>query len=84
MIDLQGGSIAPGLISYGTNLGLEEISAESTTSDGVAGDVLTGSIPGLLGADALVKAVDGLQFSTRNALYVLRLIPPVTCLSLQT
>jgi hypothetical protein len=68
MIDLQRGSIAPGLTSYGTNLGLQEISAESSTVDGPVIDALAKNLPGLLGEDALIRATDGLQFFTRDAL----------------
>ena len=66
-VDLQGGSVAPGLTAYGTNLGLQEIAAEPSTSDGYVSDALTERLPGLLGEDALIRAVDGLQFSTRDA-----------------
>ena len=34
-IDLHGGTISPGLMSYGSPLGLEEIASELSTSDGV-------------------------------------------------
>lgn len=67
-VDLQGGSISPGLTSYGSNLGLQEIAMESSTTDGVVRDALTGSVPGLLGPEPLIRAVDGLQFATRDAL----------------
>lgn len=72
VIDLAGGSITPGLTTFGSNLGLEEISGEVSTKDGTAPDVLSTSIPGVAGGNnALIRAIDGLQFSTRHALYVL-------------
>ncbi|KAI0746214.1 carbohydrate esterase family 9 protein [Daedaleopsis nitida] len=72
-VDLHGGSIAPGLTTFGAPLGLEEIQAEPSTRDGVAPDVLTTAVPGVAGGSgALVRAFDGLQFGTRHALYVPR------------
>jgi hypothetical protein len=70
VVDLQGGSISPALVSIGSQLGLEEIEAESSTSDGVVFDPLDMKIPALLGEKTLIRAVDGLQFGTRNALCV--------------
>lgn len=72
IVDLEGGSIAPGLLSYGAPLGLEEISAEASTGDGVAPAPLVGSAPSLVGGDKyLAQAIDGLSFETRDALSVL-------------
>ncbi|KAG1808290.1 composite domain of metallo-dependent hydrolase [Suillus subaureus] len=71
-IDLEGGSIAPGLISYGSPLGLEEIQGESSTHDGTVFDPLTGSIPSILAGSELIKASDGLQFAGRDTLSHLR------------
>ena len=69
VIDLEGGSIAPGLTTFGSPLGLEEISGEISTRDGTAPDGLTSSVPGLAGGgSALIRASDGLQFGTRHAL----------------
>lgn len=68
-IDLEGGSIAPSLISYGSGLGLVNIDMEASANDGSVVDPLleTGSwkwpIP---------RAVDGLQFETRQALLAYR------------
>ncbi|PPQ72507.1 hypothetical protein CVT24_004823 [Panaeolus cyanescens] len=67
-LDLQGGSIAPGLTSYGSPLGLVEIAQEDSTNDGVVPDGLVGGVPSILGDGTLIKAVDGLQFEGRNAL----------------
>ncbi|PIL36090.1 hypothetical protein GSI_01750 [Ganoderma sinense ZZ0214-1] len=72
IINLKGGAIQPGLIAYGTGLGLTEISMEASTSDGFVNDPLEGQ-PSLFGAGGYVaKAVDGLQFGTRDALLAYR------------
>jgi hypothetical protein len=64
--------IAPGLLSYGAPLGLEEINAEASTGDGVAPAPLVDSVPSLIGGDKyLARAIDGLIFETRDALSVL-------------
>lgn len=68
-VDLQGGSISPSLVSYGSPLGLEHIAQESSTNDGYAPAPLLKAVPKILGGDsALVRAVDGLEFTTRDAL----------------
>ncbi|KAJ7143728.1 hypothetical protein C8R44DRAFT_827345 [Mycena epipterygia] len=59
VVDLQGGSLAPGLTSFGSNLGLSEIAMESSTMDG--------PVPCILG-HTVIRAVDGLQFGGRHAL----------------
>lgn len=72
IVDLEGGSIAPALLSYGAPLGMEEISEEASTSDGVAPAPLLGSVPSLVGGDKyLARAIDGLRFETRDTLSVL-------------
>lgn len=69
VVDLEGGSISPGLITYGAPVGLEEIQAEPSTSDGYVFDPLLGNVPKVVGGDgALIHAVDGLQFGGRDAL----------------
>ena len=71
IVDLEGGSIAQGLLSYGAPLGLEEITAEASTNDGVAPAPLVDSVPSLVGGDKyLARAIDGLKFETRDALSV--------------
>lgn len=68
-LDLEYGSIVPGLVSFGTSLGLVEIDAESSTNDGSTFDSLEGSVPKIAGGDDFVaRAVDGLSFVGRNAL----------------
>lgn len=69
-VDLKGGSISPALISFGSQLGLQEISGEASTVDGAVLEPLRGDLPNALGNDAVIRAVDGLQFETRDALYV--------------
>ncbi|KAF8558348.1 composite domain of metallo-dependent hydrolase [Imleria badia] len=66
--DLQGGSISPGLVSYGSPLGLEEIHSEKSTHDGVVLDPLSSDIPDLLAGHEVMLAVDGLQFAGRDTL----------------
>ncbi|KAF9241521.1 hypothetical protein BU15DRAFT_87115 [Melanogaster broomeanus] len=70
--DLQGGSISPGFVSYGSSLGLEEIGGEESTKDGVVFDPLSGNIPSLLSGSEVMKAVDGLQFAGRDTLLAYR------------
>ena len=70
IINLKGGSLAPGLTSYGSPLGLVEIGLEPSTNDGLVLDPLVdGDLPSILGKDtAIIRAVDGLQFQGRNTL----------------
>ncbi|CED83667.1 Metal-dependent hydrolase, composite domain [Phaffia rhodozyma] len=66
VIDLKNGSVLPGLVSFGSPLGLEEIAGEKSTKDGSAPD---GSNPASsLGVDEVLYAVDGASFATKNAL----------------
>ena len=73
VVDLKGGSLAPGLTSYGSPLGLVDIRLEPSTNDGVVLDPLDdGNLPSILGTDTgIIRAVDGLQFQGRNTLSVL-------------
>lgn len=75
-IDLQGGAITPGLISFGTNLGLQEIGMEVSTTDGSVYDAFDKTPSILGGTDAVIRASDGLQFSTRDELYVFSPVLP--------
>ena len=70
VIDLEGGALSPGLVSFGAPLGLEEIQAERSTNDGTLIDPLTTVIPKILddGEGGVVKAVDGLAFMGRDTL----------------
>lgn len=80
VIDLQGGSISPGLVSFGSPLGLEHIAAEQSTVDGPVYDPLSkNGVPRIVGGDgAIIRAADGLLYGTRDALYV-RLVPYSRC-----
>ncbi|KAJ3872228.1 hypothetical protein F5051DRAFT_163797 [Lentinula edodes] len=72
-VDLQGGSLAPGLVSYGSPLGLVHIAGEESTQDGEVFDGLMDKLPTILGGNtAVIRAVDGLQFATRDALLAYR------------
>ncbi|KAF7312947.1 Composite domain of metallo-dependent hydrolase [Mycena kentingensis (nom. inval.)] len=71
IIDLEGGTLFPGLTTFGSDLGLSEILLEPSTRDGVVTDPLTGSVPDILGG-RMVRAVDGLQFGGRNTLLAYR------------
>ncbi|KAJ7512479.1 carbohydrate esterase family 9 protein [Mycena galericulata] len=66
-IDLQGGSVSPALVSYGSPLGLTHITGEPSTSDGPVFDPLSNLIPEIIDGK-LIKAADGLLFATRDAL----------------
>lgn len=68
VINLEGGSITPALVSAGASLGLQEIAAEMSTSDGPVFNPLQGSTPKVLGEGSITRAVDGLMFGTRDAL----------------
>ena len=68
IVDLEGGAIQPGLVTYGSALGLEEIAMEKSTVDGPVFDPLTHIIPKILGEETVIKAADGLQYQTRNSL----------------
>ncbi|QRV94368.1 carbohydrate esterase family 9 protein [Ceratobasidium sp. AG-Ba] len=65
-VDLAHGSLAPGLITYGAPLGLEEINQESSTNDGRVPDPLEKGVPDVAGGEKLVvSAVDGLSLAHR-------------------
>lgn len=67
VVDLEGGSIVPGLTIYGPSLGLTEIRLEPSTNDGIVPNLIESDPPSVLG-DSLTRAIDGLQFGGRNAL----------------
>ncbi|KAJ7600925.1 carbohydrate esterase family 9 protein [Mycena floridula] len=67
-IDLEGGSISPSLVSYGSPLGLSAIGSEPSTSDGLMIDPLLNKVTEI----PVIKAVDGLLFDTRDALHAYR------------
>lgn len=71
VVDLRGGTVSPALMTYGSQLGLEEIASEPSTGDGPTYDAFKKNVPNILDdPGAVVRAMDALVFSTRNALYV--------------
>ena len=80
IVDLNGGSVAPGLVVTGGTLGLNEITQEKSTSDGVSSAAGEGDQANLqvaydlLSDDSeyleglLVHAVDGAAFGGKNQL----------------
>ncbi|KAH8094913.1 hypothetical protein BXZ70DRAFT_946606 [Cristinia sonorae] len=68
-IDLHGGAVGPGMMTFGSPLGVEEIDGEASTQDGALYNPFTRNVPNAIGDPAgLVRAVDALQFQTRYAL----------------
>ncbi|TRM61307.1 hypothetical protein BD626DRAFT_502095 [Schizophyllum amplum] len=58
VVDLEGGALCPGFVTFGAPVGLAEIPSDSSTADGPVGE-----------AGAVVpRAADGLLFGTRDAL----------------
>ncbi|KAF8070512.1 carbohydrate esterase family 9 protein [Lyophyllum atratum] len=72
-IDLDGGSISPGLVTFGSTLGLTEIQQEASTNDGNVFDPLTGNVPSIVGGEgSIIQAVDGIHFAGRDTLLAYR------------
>ncbi|KAJ6607174.1 hypothetical protein B0H10DRAFT_2073018 [Mycena sp. CBHHK59/15] len=71
VVDLAGGALAPGLTTFGSDLGLSEIMLEPSTTDGPVFDPLTMRVPKILDS-SVIRAIDGLQFGGRNTLYAYR------------
>lgn len=70
-VDLKGGVLTPGLLTYGAPIGLGEILVEPSTNDGI--DYGNPNLDGmgtlsLSSKTPLIKAVDGLQFQGRDTL----------------
>lgn len=76
IIDLAGGSIMPGLTTYGGGIGTVEIQGEPSTNDGATADLAQGKRPEFL-EDVIIQAVDGVLFGGRNTLFVLSSPPSV-------
>ncbi|KDR83960.1 hypothetical protein GALMADRAFT_236481 [Galerina marginata CBS 339.88] len=73
ILDIRGGSISPGLMSFGSQLGLEEIASEPSTGNGETYDAFRSNVPKILDdVGGVVRAVDALVFSTRDALTAYR------------
>jgi hypothetical protein len=71
VINLERGSLQPGLVSYGSTIGLQHIAMEPSTVDGPVLDPLSKNLPKVLGSHGLIRAIDGLQYETRDALCAL-------------
>ncbi|KAG1758088.1 hypothetical protein EDD22DRAFT_1000346 [Suillus occidentalis] len=71
IIDLEAGTITPGLTSFGAPLGLVEIRLEPSTKDGRVQNPLDGDLPTVLG-DTIMRAQDGLMFGGQNLLLAYR------------
>ncbi|KXN89583.1 hypothetical protein AN958_05450 [Leucoagaricus sp. SymC.cos] len=72
-IDLKRGSISPGLMTFGSLLGTEEIASELSTGDGQQYDAMLQDVPAILNdVGAVAQTVDALMFRTRNALTAYR------------
>ncbi|KAI0251330.1 hypothetical protein BJV78DRAFT_1282605 [Lactifluus subvellereus] len=73
LVNLEGGMLAPAFISFGSNLGLQEIPYEPSTGDGLHLDPFADDIPEVLrDSGGIVQAADALEFQTRNALLAYR------------
>jgi len=69
LTNLRGGVISPGLTSFGSSLGLQEIEQEASTGPGKPYDALIKDVPGIVGdIGAVERASDALLFQTRSAL----------------
>ncbi|KAI9000710.1 composite domain of metallo-dependent hydrolase [Trametes punicea] len=69
VMDLRGGAIVPGMMAFGSALGVEEIESELSTGDGALFDPLREDVPGIVGdVGGLLRVDDTLLFGTRNAL----------------
>ncbi|KAJ4001803.1 carbohydrate esterase family 9 protein [Lentinula boryana] len=67
-VDLHGGSISPGLLTFGSPLGLEDIASEPSTTDGRLFDALIVDVPSIFhDIGGIVRAFDALMFDTRHA-----------------
>lgn len=67
--NLRGGVISPGLTSFGSILGLQEIEQEASTGPGKPYDALIQNVPDIVGdISGVERASDALLFQTRNAL----------------
>ncbi|PPQ64627.1 hypothetical protein CVT24_008364 [Panaeolus cyanescens] len=66
-IDLQRGSIGPGMMTYGSPLGLEEIASEPSTSNGPPLDAFRQNTPRILDdIGGVIRAMDGLIIAYRS------------------
>lgn len=75
IVDLRGGSIVPGLTTFGAGIGAVEIEQEPSANDGVIFDPIRGNIPSFL-EDVEIHAIDGLTFDGRNTQYGPSILTP--------
>ncbi|KAF9268136.1 carbohydrate esterase family 9 protein [Marasmius fiardii PR-910] len=69
VISLHGGSVSPGLMTFGSRLGLQEFMDEPSADDGRLYNAFSFDVPRVLhDVGGIVRAVDGLMFGTRHAL----------------
>jgi len=67
--NLRGGVISPGLTSFGSTLGLQEIEQDASTGPGQPYDALVRDVPKIVGdIGGVERASDALLFHTRSAL----------------
>ncbi|VDB95544.1 unnamed protein product [Peniophora sp. CBMAI 1063] len=73
-VNLHGGTISPGLTTFGSELGLSEMRYEDSTRDGPARSTIDDLINPTSGGPRyrLIRAADGLQFGGRDTLYAYR------------
>jgi hypothetical protein len=74
--------LAPAFISFGSNLGLQELVYEPSTGDGIPFDPFAEDVPGVMrDLGGIVQAADALEFQTRNACtrfsFLVRLFTPL-------
>lgn len=76
VVDLKGGSISPGMMTFGSLLGTEEIASEMSTGNGEEYDAMIKDVPVIVNdIGAVGRTMDALMFRTRNALYVAVSVP---------
>ncbi|KAL7413707.1 hypothetical protein BDY24DRAFT_340073 [Mrakia frigida] len=66
-VDLKGGSILPGMTSFGAPLGIQEMPSEASTQDGAVFDALGSDVPKLL-AGQVIKGSESLSFGGKDLL----------------
>ncbi|KAI0776137.1 composite domain of metallo-dependent hydrolase [Trametes elegans] len=68
VMDLRGGTIAPGMMAFGSALGIEELEGDPSTGYGAQFDPLSEDVPQIVGdVGGLVRIEDALLFGTRDA-----------------
>lgn len=77
IVDLKGGSLIPGLVTYGAPMGVTEMPTEKSTKDGEAFDVIqsAGQVPDVLKGE-IIKGVEALSLGQKDLQCVPFLISP--------